>query len=82
MLHVAKIAKRGNGWEVRITYKEISGKYREFTKRGFSTREEAKEAVPDLERVLFSRNKEIEKVLRNLETELLLRKEADNETTE
>ncbi|EAG1721828.1 hypothetical protein HCA89_00200 [Listeria innocua] len=79
---MAKITKRGNGWEVRITYIEISGKYRESTKRGFSTREEAKEAVPDLERTLLARNKEVKKIFRNLETELLLRKETDNKETE
>ncbi|HEO0065517.1 TPA: Arm DNA-binding domain-containing protein, partial [Streptococcus agalactiae] len=38
---MAYFRKRDNGWEYRISYKDITGKYRQKSKSGFKTKKQA-----------------------------------------
>lgn len=42
---MASFRKRSNGWEYRISYKNMYGKYDQLTKGGFRTKAEAVNAA-------------------------------------
>lgn len=46
---MAYFRKRDNGWEYRISYKDVSGKYRQKSKSGFKTKKLAQAAARELE---------------------------------
>ena len=66
---MAYFRKRDNGWEYRISYKDITGKYRQKSKSGFKTKKQAELEANKIEIELskgFQINNNIPVVLVNL----------------
>ena len=51
---MAFFRKLDSGWEYRISYKDMNGKFKEKSKRGFRTKKEAEIAASEIEKELVN----------------------------